>query len=118
MNKRTDLQNKSLHLMFEMLAQALNESGLDQRVVLKPSIEIPWNKESIKNQLWRPVQIAQFGKESTTELSTKEIDEVYNTLNRHLSEKFEIHISWPSIEEIMNQLRLKDQQHENTKLPN
>lgn len=105
--QRTTLQNKALHLYFQMLADTLNDSGLDMKKVLKPEIDIPWSKETIKNYLWRPIQMAQLTKESTTELTSKEIDLVYNTLNRHIA-KFGIHEPFPSIEEIMFQMRIKE----------
>ena len=98
MDKITPQQRKALELYFRLLADKLNESGLDQRKVLKPSVEIPWNHDSIKNQLWGPIQKAQINKESTTELEKKEIDIIYDTLNRHLGEKFGIHVPFPNDE--------------------
>lgn len=100
-NQRTLQQNKSLHLMFDMLAQELNQAGYDMRKTLKPSIDIPWNGETVKEYLWRPVQQAQLGKKSTTELTTKEIDLVFDTINRHLGDKFGIYVPFPSIESLM-----------------
>ena len=103
--QRTIQQNKALHKYFELLAKALNDAGLDMRVVLKPGVAIPWSKETIKEHIWRPIQNAQLGKKSTTELTTKEIDIVFDTINRHMSEKHGISESFPSIEEIMFRLR-------------
>lgn len=95
---RTSQQNAALHLFFRRLADALNDAGLDQRTVLKPSIAIPWTEESCKEQLWRPVQKALLGKQSTTELSKHmDIDQVHETLMRHLGEKFGLdYIEFPS----------------------
>lgn len=98
---RTNQQNKALHLFFTMLAENLNEAGYDMRKTLKPSIDIPWNTTTIKEFLWRPIQKAQLGKESTTDLTTKELDMVLETLTRHLGEKLKITQPFPSIEEIM-----------------
>lgn len=98
---RTLAQNRSLHKLFQMLASELNDAGLDQRKVLKETIDIPWTAEAIKEQIWRPVQEAQLNKHSTTELTTVEIDQVFDTINRHLSERFGIHVAFPSIEEII-----------------
>lgn len=98
--KRTALQNRSLHLMFRLLADELNNAGLDMRTVLKPEIHIDWNPQTVKEYLWRPVQLAQLGKESTTELTTKEIDQIFDTINRHLGEKFGLHADFPSIESL------------------
>ena len=99
--KRTIQQNKALHLYFEMVAEALNEAGLDMKKVLKPEIDIDWTKSSIKEYLWRPVQELRVGKKSTTQMNTKDIDGIYDVLNRFLSEKFGLHIPFPSIEELL-----------------
>jgi hypothetical protein len=96
--QRTIKQNNSLHLYFELLAGALNEAGLDMRAVMKPSVDIPWTAENVKNHLWRPIQKVVLNKESTTELSTDEISKVYDVLNRHLGEKFGVHEDFPSID--------------------
>lgn len=95
---RTGNQNRAMWLFFELLADELNNAGLDQRKVLKPSIEIPWTKQAIHDQLWVPIQAAMFSKESTTELAkTKEIDRVHEVLMRHLGEKFHIeYIPFPN----------------------
>lgn len=98
--KRTLQQNKALHLYFKMVADTLNDAGLDMRAVLKPEVEIPWSKNTVKEYLWRPIQRLQLQKESTTELTTSEIDKVYDTVNLHLS-KHGVTQPFPSIEEIM-----------------
>ena len=98
---RTLAQNKAMHLYFTMLADAFSDSGQDMRKVLKPSVEIKWTPEAVKEYLWKPVQEAMFQKKSTTELSTDEITKVYEVLNRHSAEKFGIGIQFPSIESLM-----------------
>ena len=99
--QRTEQQNKALHVLFTLLANTLNDAGLDMRKVLKPTVDIPWTTQTVKDQLWRPVQQAMLGKESTTELSTTDIDKVFDVINRHLGEKFGIHEDFPSVETIM-----------------
>jgi hypothetical protein len=98
---RTETQNKALHLYFTQLAETLNEAGLDMRKTLKPEIEIPWSGKSIKEYLWRPIMKAQLQKDSTKDLTTKEIDLVFDTINRHIAEKFGLHLDFPSIESLM-----------------
>lgn len=99
--KRTAQQNKALHVLFTLLAKELNEAGLDMRKTLKPGVEIPWQAKGVKDYLWRPIMQAQLDKKSTTEMTTKEIDEVFDTLNRHLGEKFGLHVAFPSIEDVL-----------------
>ena len=105
--KRSERQNKALHLMFRHLAEELNEQGMDMRKTLKPGIDIPWNEHTIKEYLWKPLQKAQLMKESTTELDTEEIDAVFRTLSRALSERGIEHGPFPSIETLLAEEELK-----------
>lgn len=108
MPQRTDQQNKALHKYFELVADALNNAGLDMRKTLKPEIEIPWTKEGVKDYLWRPVQMEYLRKRSTTELLTRDIDKIYDIINRHLAEKFGISEVFPSLEELVLQEEIKE----------
>lgn len=100
-DRRTPKQNDSLHLWLEMVAEELNNAGLDMKAVLKPEVDIPWTKGSAKDYLFRPVMKALTGKESTTELTTSEVSQVVDVINRHLAEKFGgLFIEFPSIEQL------------------
>jgi hypothetical protein len=102
MEQRTKQQNKALHMYLEHLAQELNDAGLDMRTVLKPEVEIPWSKETAKLHLWHPIQkvllphtVDPEGVPSTTFLEKREVDKVYEVINRHIS-KHGIHVPFPS----------------------
>lgn len=95
---RTVRQNSALHKFYELLADELNLAGLDMKKTLNPAADIPWTADNVKQFLWKPVQKAQLQKESTTSLTTKEIDVVYATLMRHLGEKFGVSLEFPSNE--------------------
>ena len=103
--QRTLQQNRALHKLFGMIAEQLNLAGLDMRMVLKPGISISWTPDMVKEYLWRPIQKAKLNKVSTTELTTKEIDEAFEPLKLHLAEKFGIEQQFPSVEEIINSNR-------------
>ena len=98
---RTTTQNKAMHKGFQLLAEVLNDAGLDQRKVLKPSIAIPWSGASVKEQLFKPIMKAMLEKKSTTELEKQgEIDKVWDVLMRHLGEKFNLeYLEFPHLEE-------------------
>ena len=98
MTARTTQQNKSLHKFCELLADALNDAGLDMRKTLKPEVEIPWNKDMVKEHIWRPIQEAVTGKHSTTEMNTLDPSQIYEIINRHMAEKHGISVPWPSEE--------------------
>lgn len=97
--KRTGRQNRAMHKWFQLVADALNESGNNVQVVLKQKVDIDWTAALVKEVLWRTAQKVILQKESTTELKKGELDPVLEHLNRHLSEKFLIeHIPFPSYE--------------------
>ena len=98
--QRTSAQNASLHLFCQMLAEALNDAGFDMKKTLKPEIDIPWTMESVKQNLWKPVQLTVIDKKSTTEALTAEYGKVYEVLMRHLSERLGIFVSWPCKEDM------------------
>ena len=72
-DQRTLQQNKAAHKYFELLAESLNDAGLDMKKTLKPEIDIPWSKESVKEYLFKPVAEAMFHIEHTADLDTKQI---------------------------------------------
>jgi hypothetical protein len=96
--QRTDRQSRAIHVWCEELARELNNRGLDMKTVLKPEVDIPWTKDTVKDYLWRPVQRALLQKESTTSLDTAEVSKVYDVLDRHLLQKFDIDMAFPSAE--------------------
>ena len=86
--QRTSSQNRALHKFCELLAKELNDAGLDMRVMFKPTYNIPWTTENVKNHIWRPFQKALYDKESTTFLrKQEEIDKIHKTIMRELGEK-------------------------------
>lgn len=100
---RTLAQNSSMWLYFRKLGAALNDAGWDMRKLLKPEIEIPWNKDTVCDQLWRPIQKPMTGKESTKLLETKEVGEVYTVLSKHIAERTGVTTPFPSQSSMMDE---------------
>ncbi len=96
--QRTLTQNRALHLFCKMLAQALNDAGLDMKRVINKEVDIPWNADSAKNFLWRPIQKAVTGLDSTTKPEASQYSAIYEVLNRHLTQKFGISVPFPERE--------------------
>lgn len=87
-SQRTNPQNRALHMFFNWLAESLNEAGIEMKVVLKGETKIWWTPDSVKEYLWRPVQKAMYGTESTTELEKHvEIENIHESLMRILMER-------------------------------
>ncbi len=101
---RTLLQNKSLHLYITQLAEALADAGLDMRKIIK--VEITPTPENVKETMIRPVMTALYPDiKSTTELSTKQIQKLYDVMNRMTGESFGLNVEWPSKETLANESR-------------
>ena len=99
--QRTITQNKAMHLWFGMLADHLNETGNDMRKVLDPAMEIPWTVENVKEMLYRPAMQALFIKKSTTELTTKQVDEVSKVVELYLGQQGVESPAFPSINSLI-----------------
>jgi len=93
--QRTLTQNQALHLYCTHLSTALNEAGLDFRQTIKEGVDVPWSPALVKDYMWRPIQKAITGKESTTKPETHEYGLIYESLNNHLSSKFGLFTPWP-----------------------
>lgn len=97
---RTLAQNRAFHLYFNMVAVQLNNNGLYINKLIKEDkykADIDWSGDLVKNQLWRPIMEAILDKKSTTQLEKNEVDRVYNTLNRYLS-NMGITVAFPNAE--------------------
>ena len=94
MDMRTIKQNSAMHKYFALLSSKLNEAGLTIVKVLK--IDVEWTPDSIKNELWRPIQKSVLEKESTKKLTKGEITKVYDVLNRSLGKKLGVNVPFPT----------------------
>lgn len=98
--QRTLTQNNALHMWCKMLSDLLNDSGLDMRKVMRQDVDIPWTQASVKEHIWKPVQEAVIGKESTTEADRSEYTKVFEVISAHLAKKFGVTVpEWPRKEE-------------------
>ena len=92
MTQRTSQQNRALHKDCALIAEKLNDAGLDMRTMIKPNINIPWTTEAVKECIWKPIMKALYGHSSPTELAKieGEIDKIHQVIMRELGEKYGI----------------------------
>lgn len=100
--KRTNKQSRSIHKIFNDLAILC----LDQNVTTEMIDQALTNYRCLVDEhyiksVWRRIQYTKTGKMSTTELTSKEIDAVYDEFNLFFSENFAIHIPFPSLQDLM-----------------
>jgi hypothetical protein len=98
-NTRTLQQNKALHKFFVLICEQLNELGMEFNYtgVKGKDISLRYTPELVKNFFWRPIQMALFNFESTTKLTTQEMNEVIDVIIKFFSDKG-IVIEFPSID--------------------
>ena len=97
---RSDQQNRALHLYFNLLAEELNQHGMDMKHFLK--VDISWSGLMVKELLWKPLQKIHLGEKSTTRLKTEDINKIWDILNRVITERSggNINVAFPSIESL------------------
>lgn len=95
--QRTSSQQKALEVYCRLVAQELNRKGITFEVFFKEGYQVPWSQGLVKDEVWRPVQRAIVGKESTTEPCTIEYPKIYDRINDKLA-RHGIHVPWPEKE--------------------
>ena len=111
---RTDAQNNSLHLYFEMVSRALDEKHFTFGLMIgNKSIQLEPTPTFVKEGIWKPIMKALLGKKSTKELNkTSDIDKIYDTMNKFLSEApFFIHVPFPNEEKVETKVLETNEDH-------
>ena len=100
--QRSQQQNRALHKLFNDISAYCVETGLDQKSVVHglKDYDLPVSPQFVK-EVWRTIQYTLTGKISTTELSKKEIDQVYDVFNKFWSELTGEHFPFPSLQELL-----------------
>jgi len=62
-------------------------SGRLAQISRKLQIEIPWTETAVKEGIWKPIQMALYNKVSTTELTTAEVNQVYEAVEDALASR-------------------------------
>lgn len=100
--QRTLAQNSALHLLFQMISDDLNNHGLYVSNVIKA--DAPWNKDRVKELIWKSTQEKMTNKKSTTSLTSNEIDDIFMVIQKALTD-LGLEIQFPSINSIIKRLQ-------------
>lgn len=100
-HKRSSQQNKSLHVLFQNISFELNRIGMEftYNGIKGITLQTTYTPEIVKEFIWRPLQKAMLDKESTTKLTTADINSIFEVLGRYFAEKG-VFIDFPSAETI------------------
>lgn len=108
--QRTLRQNASLHLGCQMVAEELKEKGYTVQATMKllGNLEVDWTQKLVKEILIHSISKAMFGKESTADLTTKELQDVWENMTRAIAITG-VSVSFPSMEtEMLHDLTLNN----------
>ena len=99
--QRTTLQNRAMHKYFSQMSESLDSAGYDQvkfYETIKHGFKVSWTPEAFKT-FFRSVAVSLYPDVvSTADLTTKQLMQVYDIVDRGISESTGISISWPSNE--------------------
>jgi len=101
--KRTTAQNRALHLWFTLIAQELNNIGMtfEYRGIKQLELNVPYTLEIVKDFIYKPIIKSMYKLDSTTKLTSQQINEVFDVVNLALA-KYDIHLPFPSIESLID----------------
>lgn len=89
---RTGKQNDAIHAYCREVAKVMTAHGMDMKTVVKEGVSIDPTMYLIKDYMWRPIQKAVTGVESTRKITPVEVNEIYEVLSRLLVEKYSIDV--------------------------
>lgn len=89
--KRTDQQNKALHLWLKMKSDQCREAGVTVQMMFEKTIELEMTPTILKEK-WKETQQRMYGTDSTTKLLKGEgqIEEMAEHFNRFFAEEFNL----------------------------
>jgi len=90
--QRTTNQNSAIHAYCDEVAKVMQARGMDMKTVVKDGVPIEPTMYMVKEYMWRPIQKALTGVESTAKINTMEVNDVYEHLSRLLAEKYSIDV--------------------------
>ena len=96
--RRTPTQNNCIHAYCEAVASDLNKAGYHREMtsdILKAPVELPWDKDSVKEHIWHEVQRSYTKVESSADLTTTQVQEIHQIIAKHLAETTGITTPWP-----------------------
>ena len=95
--ERTPKQQNAIEVFCREVAERFNGAGYSVKLVLEEvsKKDIPWTQAGVKEIIWRNVQRNMVKKESTTRLTTKEVNEIYEVINESVLSELGIYVPFP-----------------------
>lgn len=92
---RTLTQNKALHLYFTQLADKLNDSDCTVQETI--TVPIAFTSQWVKEYMFKGIMSSMFPDlKSSSELSTTQLQEVYEVMNAATADRLGVSIEFPN----------------------
>lgn len=91
----------------------ISEVGKRLKIIShKLKVEIPWTETAVKEGIWKPIQMALYNKVSTTELTTAEVNQVYEAVEDALASRLSPWepVPFPSEESMSEEQRFEEKE--------
>ena len=100
---KTTQQVRALYLSFDHIARDMNSLGHDQKVIMERlnGFESPVTDEFIK-QVYKSIVFTMYRKTSIAQLTTYELQQAFDVLNKFLGQEFGYHAIFPNIEDLLH----------------
>lgn len=97
---KTDKQRSAAHIWFREVADTLNDAGLERVIVIKAlqerGLDMPWDGESFKADVYKPVFQKVARAESTEDANRTDHSICYEGMTRWFAQKFGVTLPlWP-----------------------
>ena len=96
---RSSFQQAALEVWCRNTADLFNEQEIDRAIksqIFKAGeVNVPWSQAAVKNEIWRPVQKAMTGHDSTAKPTPKEYVEIFDYIVRLFGRKGMQLPDWP-----------------------
>ncbi len=92
-------QNAALHLYLTQIAEQMTDAGYSQRLLMarfKTTFDLPVTMEMIK-EIFKESAFHMHKVEHTSDLTTVQLQEVYEAVNRGFAESVGVSAEWPSL---------------------
>jgi|WetSurMetagenome_2_1015567.scaffolds.fasta_scaffold02897_8 hypothetical protein len=99
-DKRTLKQNSALHLWLSQVEGHCWERGLTLEALFKEPADIPITREYLKD-FFRKTADLMYHKDSTTQLTKKQLGEVQKVCEREFAKRLDCDIPFPSLETLI-----------------
>ena len=103
---RSSAQNRSIHKYFTLIAQELNELGQEfcYTGITGKELSMPYTSHLVKEMFWKPIQFTMFKTNTTTKLSTTQMNQIIDVFSKFFAERG-VDLDFPSIEAMENKLK-------------